>query len=74
MCKEHSPKQFERLQGIPDVNERPASAIIAEAGADMKPFEKAANLAGRCGLKPRNDISSNKATRLRMGIDSYVRC
>ena len=60
MCQEHFPKQFERLQSIPGVNERAASAIIAETGADMKPFEKATNLVGWCGLKPRNDVSNNK--------------
>lgn len=57
---EHFPKQFKRLQSIPGVKERAASAIIAETGADMKPFEKATNLVGWCGLKPRNDISNNK--------------
>lgn len=60
LCKEHFPKQFKRLQSIPGVSERAASAIIAETGADMKPFEKATNLVGWCGLKPRNDISNNK--------------
>mgnify|MGYP004683115409 FL=1 len=60
MCKEYFPKPFERLQSIPGVSERAASAIIAETGADMKPFEKATNLVGWCGLKPRNDVSNNK--------------
>lgn len=60
MCQEHFPKQFKRLQSIPSVKERAASAIIAETGADMKSFEKATNLVGWCGLKPRNDISNNK--------------
>ena len=30
MCQEHFPKQFKRLQSIPGVKERAASAIIAE--------------------------------------------
>ena len=60
MCQEHFPKQFERLQSIPGVNKRAASAIIAETGANMKPFEKATNLVGWCGLKPCNDVSNNK--------------
>lgn len=60
MCKEHFPTQFKRLQTIPGVKERAASAIIAETGADMKPFEKATHLVGWCGLKPRNDISNHK--------------
>lgn len=58
MCKEHFPKQFERLQTIPGVKERAASAIIAETGADMKAFAKSSNLVGWCGLKPRNDVSN----------------
>ena len=60
LCEEHFPSQFKRLQTIPGVKERAATAIIAETGADMKPFEKATNLVGWCGLKPRNDISNNK--------------
>ena len=60
LCKEHFPKQFERLQTIPSVKERAATAIIAETGADMKPFQKASNLVGWCGLKPRNDESNRK--------------
>ena len=32
LCKEHFPKQYERLQTIPGVKERAATAIIAETG------------------------------------------
>ncbi len=60
LCKEHFPKQFERLQTIPGVKERAASSIIAETGADMEPFEKATDIVGWCGLKPRNDESNRK--------------
>ena len=60
LCKEHFPEQFRRLQTIPGVKERAASAIIAETGADMKPFDKASDLVGWCGLKPRNDESNRK--------------
>lgn len=60
MCEEHFPEQYERLQTIPGVKERAATAIIAETGADMSAFEKAANLVGWCGLKPRNDESNRK--------------
>ncbi len=60
LCKEHFPKQFERLQTIPSVKERAASSIIAETGADMEPFEKATDIVGWCGLKPRNDESNRK--------------
>lgn len=60
MCEEHFPKQFERLQTIPAVKERAASAIIAETGGDMKAFCKATHLVGWAGLKPRNDESNKK--------------
>ena len=60
LCKEHFPTQFERLQTIPGVKERAATAIIAETGADMSHFQKSTNLVGWCGLKPRNDESNRK--------------
>lgn len=67
MCQKHFPEQYKRLQTIPGVKERAATAIIAETGADMSMFAKATNLVGWCGLKPRNDegnrkIKSNKIT------------
>ena len=58
LCKEHFPKQYERIQTIPGVKERAATAIIAETGVDMKMFATAACLVGWCGLKPRNDVSN----------------
>ena len=60
LCEEHFPCQYRRLQTIPGVKERAATAIIAETGADMSAFEKSSNLVGWCGLKPRNDISNRK--------------
>lgn len=60
MCRQHFPEQFERLQTIPAVKERAASAIIAETGGDMKAFKKATHLVGWAGLKPRNDESNRK--------------
>lgn len=60
LCEEHFPSQYKRLQTIPGVKERAATAIIAETGADMSAFEKSTNLVGWCGLKPRNDISNRK--------------
>ncbi len=60
LCKEHFPKQYERLQTIPGVKERAATAIIAETGVDMKMFATAACLVGWCGLKPRNDVSNGR--------------
>lgn len=60
MCRKYFPRQFKRLQTIPAVKERAASALIAETGGDMKAFEKAAHLVGWAGLKPRNDESNRK--------------
>lgn len=60
LCKEHFPTQYKRLQTIPGVKERAATSIIAETGADMGHFQKATNLVGWCGLKPRNDESNRK--------------
>lgn len=60
LCGEHFPEQLERLQTIPGVKERAATAIIAETGVDMKMFATAACLVGWCGLKPRNDVSNGR--------------
>lgn len=60
LCKEHFPEQYERLQTIPGVKERAATAIIAETGVDMRMFASAACLVGWCGLKPRNDVSNGR--------------
>jgi len=60
LCKGHFPVEYERLQTIPGVKERAATAIIAETGVDMKMFATAACLVGWCGLKPRNDVSNGR--------------
>ena len=60
MCREHFPKHFQRLQTMPGVGERSATAIIAEVGVDMTSFETAAALVSWAGLKPRNDESAGK--------------
>lgn len=60
LCKEHFPIEFKRLQTIPGVKERAATAIIAETGVDMMTFTTAAMLVGWCGLKPRNDVSNGR--------------
>ncbi len=59
LCQEHFPEQY-RLQTIPGVRERAATAIIAETGIDMKMFATAACLVGWCGLRPRNDVSNGR--------------
>lgn len=60
LCGKHFPQQYRRLQTIPGVKERAATAIIAETGVDMKMFATAASLVGWCGLKPRNDVSNGR--------------
>ena len=60
LCTEHFPEQYRRLQTIPGVKERAATAIIAETGVDMKMFATAACLVGWCGLRPRNDVSNGR--------------
>lgn len=74
LCERHFPEEFKRLQTIPGVKERAATCIIAETGADMSNFEKASNLVGWCGLKPRNDISNGKrkSTKITHG-NKYLR-
>ena len=60
LCEAHFPTEYRRLQTIPGVKERAATAIIAETGVDMKMFATAAALVGWCGLKPRNDVSNGR--------------
>ena len=60
LCEQHFPEHYRRLQTIPGVKERAATAIIAETGVDMKMFATAACLVGWCGLKPRNDVSNGR--------------
>lgn len=74
MCETHFPKEYKRLQTIPGVKERAASAIIAETGVDMKIFATAAMLVGWCGLKPRNDVSNGhfKSRKITHG-NKYLR-
>ena len=74
MCEQHFPEEFKRLQTIPGVKERAATAIIAETGVDMKAFATAAMLVGWCGLKPRNDVSNGryKSRRITHG-NKYLR-
>ena len=60
LCQEHFPEQYRRIQTIPGVKERAATAIIAETGVDMKMFATAACLVGWCGFKPRNDVSNGR--------------
>ena len=66
ICREHFPKQFERLMTIPGINERAATSLIAEIGVDMTKFQTAAHLASWAGLRPRNDESNRKVKSRRI--------
>lgn len=74
MCKENFPEEYARIQTVPGVKERAATAVIAEVGVDMKMFATAAALVGWCGLKPRNDVSNGhyKSRRITHG-NKYLR-
>ncbi|MDZ7319274.1 MAG: IS110 family transposase [candidate division KSB1 bacterium] len=56
---------LERLDSIPGVSQRVAQIIVAEAGADMKPFADAAHLAAWSGLCPGNNASGGKRRHAR---------
>lgn len=73
LCEANFPTEYKRLQTIPGVRERAATAIIAETEVDMKMFATAA-LVGWCGLKPRNDVSNGryKSRRITHG-NRYLR-
>ncbi|MBR5726620.1 MAG: IS110 family transposase [Muribaculaceae bacterium] len=66
ICREHFPKQFERLMTIPGIKERAATSLIAEIGVDMTKFQTAAHLASWSGLRPRNDESNRKVKSRRV--------
>lgn len=74
LCEKHFPTELKRLQTIPGVKERAATAIIAETGVNMKTFATAAMLVGWCGLKPRNDVSNGhyKSRKITHG-NKYLR-
>jgi transposase len=52
--------ELERLDSIPGINQRIAQILIAEIGADMKPFPDAAHLASWAGMCPGNHTSAGK--------------
>jgi len=60
VCHTHYSTQLELLITLPGVDELSAMLLIAETGADMKPFESSAKFAGWTGLRPRNDETNGK--------------
>lgn len=57
---------LDRLDTIPGVSQRVAQIVVAEAGADRKPFSDAAHLAAWAGLCPGNNESAGKRRRGRV--------
>ena len=60
ICQQYFSEQLKKLQTIPGVKGRSATAIIAEVGSDVSSFQDAAHLVSWCGLKPRNEESAGK--------------
>jgi transposase len=58
--------EIDRLDTIPGVDRRVAEVVLAEVGADMKPFPTHQNLASWAGMCPGNEESAGK--RQRRGI------
>jgi transposase len=58
--------EIDRLDAIPGVDHRVAEVMLAEVGADMKPFPTHQNLASWAGMCPGNEESAGK--RQRRGI------
>ena len=56
---------MERLDAIPGVNRRTVENVIAEIGADMRPFPDAEHLSSWAGLCPGNEDSAGKRIRNR---------
>lgn len=58
--------EIDRLDAIPGIDRRVAEVVLAEVGADMKPFPTHQNLASWAGMCPGNEESAGK--RQRRGI------
>jgi transposase len=55
--------EMERLDAVPGVDRRVAEVMLAEVGADMKPFPTHRNLAKWAGMCPGNEESAGKRRR-----------
>jgi transposase len=62
----HFPAQMERLDAVPGVDRRVAEVVLAEVGADMKPFPSHEHLASWAGMCPGNEESAGKRRRRRI--------
>jgi transposase len=60
LANKYFAKEISLLCTIPGINKFSAYCILAETGNDMSHFDKASNLIGWAGLRPRNDESAGK--------------
>jgi transposase len=58
--------EIERLDAVPGVDRRVAEVVLAEVGADMKPFPTHQHLASWAGMCPGNEESAGKRRRRRI--------
>src|SRR5215469_14878113 len=58
--------EIERLDVIPGADRRVAEVLLAEVGADMKPFPSDQHLSSWAGMCPGNEESAGKRTRRRI--------
>jgi transposase len=55
--------EIERMDAVPGVDRRVAEVVLAEVGADMKPFATHQHLAAWAGMCPGNEDSAGKRRR-----------
>lgn len=58
--------EIERLDAVPGADRRVAEIVLAEVGADMKPFPSHQHLASWAGMCPGNEESAGKRRRRRI--------
>ncbi|HUY15516.1 MAG TPA: IS110 family transposase [Terriglobia bacterium] len=58
--------EIERLDAVPGVDRRVAEVVLAEVGADMKPFPSHQHVASWAGMCPGNEESAGKRQRRRI--------
>lgn len=58
--------EIQRLDAIPGVDRRVAEVVLAEVGADMKPFPTHQHVAAWAGMCPGNEESAGKRRRRRI--------
>jgi transposase len=63
--------EIKRLDAVPGVDRRVIEVMLAEVGADMKPFPSDEDLASWAGMCPGNDISAGKRRRRRISPGNH---